>query len=397
MAAATRAAFFDNTAGRATLARSLHRRCRARINRVRKTVGYDSLPAEDVTTSLETAISLGYFRANINRFSTDQGLDADWWREQRRIHAKTGKDRRQDFTIIAVNYPEFEEFEPSEPVTAREILDNAETELFDLLASSGTDYHRAHMEFYKVARFDGDTRNKLPELSMEGGVIVTHDEDTGEQQHVEVIDPSAQDRVENSFVYNMLDDDRNIFGPGLSRVVALAVSLYGRGGLFWVAEWLFFPGKYTELMRVVGLDEATLGQTKFEAVKRDMVRKIPQVHEDMLHRLKSDPVMLRLRDLLYGDEFFATLPMTREVLDENPHVQLAREEFKSYLTRWRAKMAEFCRTDLSLRTAVDVLEDDDGDLLRLFIMAQDRPDRMDLFRREVSKYTRGSTATQKAA
>jgi hypothetical protein len=377
MAAASRAAFFCNPTVRTDLAAKLHRQCRARINRIRKTVGYECLPAEEVNISLETAISLGYFRALINRYSTDNDLDADWWREKRRLHAKTGKDRTNDFNIITTYFPEFESYDA--PVTEREILNAAKQELHDLLASPGTEYHDTHMQVYKIARFEGDRRTASGLPMVDGGYVRMTDAD-GNDHIVEVIDPSAQDRVENSFVYSMLDDDRNIFGPGLSRVAALAKKHFGRGGIFWLAEWLFFPGEYAKLMRVIGLDEEALGQTRYEAVKRDLVRKLPQTHEDMMRLLRTDPLMLKLRDLLYGERFLHTLPPPTP-----PQVDTAvNAEREAYLSRWRGRMVEYVASDRVLKDAGDCIADDDH-LLRMFIAGQDRADRLDLFRREVRK------------
>jgi len=388
----SRVSFFSDKAHRAELTTKLSRQCRARVNRIRKTIGYDALPNDDLAISLDTATSLAYFRVLINRFSTEIGLDADWWRDKRRTHSRTAKDRTNDFSIITTYFPHFERYEPPTPVTDREILDAAEKELFDLLAAPGSEYHDTHMQVYRKTEKYADPIPFMPDAT----AIKNKRTERSREYEYSVVDPSAQDRIENVFVFNMLDDDRNIFGPGLGRVAAVAIRTFGRGGLFWLAEWLFFPGRYTDLMRVIGLDEAALGQTKFEAVKRDMIRKLPQVHEDMMASLRNDPVMLKLRDLLYEDDFLATLPPASPLVSENKYIQMAREERAAFFIRARNRMLEYVRTDLELRYRMPFVEEDTGELLNHFIVGETRPDRMERFRKELRKMGR-PTMRKKAA
>lgn len=384
MVTGIRNAILTNDARRKALVEKLHRRSLVRINRIRKTVGYASLPNEEVRVSLETAVALGLNRALLNRFSKEKGLDADWWRDKRRAHAKTAKDRTQDFHIISLYYPEFKDYSPAEEPTDNEIVDAAESELYDLLAAPGTDYHQTAMQIYKTERFDGDLRiSAIPYVNEHRVDWVAW----SDELRVEVVDDKAQERVEQSLIYSMLNDGRNIFGPGLTRVATLAIRHFGRGGLFWLAEWLFFPGRYTELLRVIGLDEETLGKTKFEAIKRDMVRKLPQTHADMMEILRNDPVILRLRDMLYGEDFFDRLPPRVETQEETETKQVVEKERALYIKRQHKRMLDYVRSQEDIATYADKLAEQDGmtPLLQRFIAADGNPARLAVFKREVKK------------
>ena len=305
-AVAAQSELVEQFATRTDLQRSVIALSFNRISRVRRSTSFASLPTDELPGLARSALAFGVYRALIERFSLEQGLSHDWWVEQRRQHSRNGKDRQNDFDIILQAYPEFSSYIPSIPLTDDEVLKAAKVEFRDAIAAPGTSYHE--QEVWTRRRRDGTS------VSDSTFKVVSHDAKgrIGDYpDHLDIMDPDAHKRVENFFLTQLQEDDRHVLGPAMTRVTAIALSEYGPSGMFWLVEWLYLPKKYTELLRIMGQTEEEMGKQRFEAVKRDMVRKLPQVHARMMELLRNDPDILHLRELMVPLDHVHTTPSPR--------------------------------------------------------------------------------------
>jgi hypothetical protein len=256
---------------------------RSRINRVRITVGYPRLPREDVNDFALSALGLGYYRALIRKFSTTNGLSDEWWSLKRREFADHGKDRSADLAIILSTHQEFADFHV--PLTDDEVVKAAKIEFRDMIASAGTDYHQI-------------------EACRKASGRMTHPIAVGDAPDPatrELTDDTAQDAVENFALHKLMNDDNHPLGPMITRMATIAVREFGRNGLFWLVERMFLPTRYTEVTRALVGSEEEVGLKEFERVKRDMSRKLPEVHSYMVEILRDDEEMEGLLDLMWSD------------------------------------------------------------------------------------------------
>jgi hypothetical protein len=296
---------------RPDLHKRLNSETRARYNRVRKTIGCDPIAPGSHAGVITSALAFGVYRALIQRFSVDEGIADAWWRAKRLQFTRHSRDHGADHDIIATHYPEFAAYVPRTPLTDDEIITAAKQEFRLQIAAAGTDYGDGEAQLRSTKAWPRPSwpariRQAAPRKgrsTLPGGLCYGREvgSNVGRSAFIDFFDEEAQSRVEDALVWERLYDERNVFGLSLSRVAALALRDFGTNGLFWLAEWLFFRGKYTELLRVMGVDAGTLGVKKFEALKRDMVRKLPQIHEHMMAVLRTDPEMLKLKDEVWGD------------------------------------------------------------------------------------------------
>lgn len=292
---------------------------RRRIARIRRTISEDALTADDANDLAYSALAFGYLRARIDRFSSEKGLTHDWWVEQRRATGSRGTDRSRDFDIILATHPEFRKFDPA--ITEEEFLDAAKDEFRDLIAAPGTDYHQ--IETQGRQRREGksldvgvlvvDRRGEVADLHDDVRQWIGNTNQTVatmvEDGRFDFMDPEAHLKIEDAVLGQIADDDRHILGPAISRALSVAMEVFGSNGAFWLLEYLYLPKKYTEILRVLGYDEAVLGKKEFERIKRDMSRKLPDVEAYMLEALKYEPAIHERRAFLrYTGEMPAPIP-----------------------------------------------------------------------------------------
>lgn len=320
-------------ANRDDLVRRILKEMRYRTYRVRATIGYDRLPDNELADYALSALGFGFYRALIEKFSAERGLNTDWWTEQRRETAGHGKDRTSDLQIILANFDDFTSFYV--PLTDDEVVAAAKIEMYDMIAAAGTDYHqmeeqRKHTKGGELITAPGQHVRGHIQGSLDSPDIapLVLDLETGD---VDFIDPEAQEDVENVIIRSMLTDERDPLGPVITRVAAVAIREYGTNGLFWLLERVFLPTRYSEVLRAVGGNEEELGKTEFERIKRDMVRKLPEVHERMMTILRDDPDMQELRDLLWTKRAVAA------PVDARQH-QTVTQERERYIERHRTRL-----------------------------------------------------------
>lgn len=251
----------------AALRGELIKRQRLRIRRIRQVVGYDNLDKDSLFEECETALTFGYYRALLKRFMADHGITHEWLVAQRREfkRAISGNDRTWDLVIVNSAFPEFVDYYPETPITGNEVVDASEDEFWDLMCSYGSDYAedrgvafanqpvdkwRSQMKHW----FGEDYEPKAPEPYMDL---------SAEQQIVHI----AQEA-------DLSDDD--VLGPAITRLTEKAIEFFGpRVGIYYIMEKLFFPGKHTALLRAMaGEEAANLSDKEFEAIKRDIQRKM---------------------------------------------------------------------------------------------------------------------------
>jgi hypothetical protein len=269
-----------------------------RINRVRKTVGRARLPDEILPSYAQSALTHGFYRALIEKFSEAKGFGHEWWVEKRRLNGRHGKDRTADLEIILDCCPDFRDFYA--PLTDGEVVAAAKQEFFDSVAASGTDYHqiesqRRHRGVNSGVVMLTKNAGRFEAQPVPDAKIVVLDTDEG---RIDFVDPTAHEDVENVVSLRMLQDDADPLGPVITRVAERALREYGQNGLFWLVERLFLPTRFTEVLRALGGDEEELGAVEFERIKRDMVRKLPEVHERMMELLKDDPDIAVLHEMI---------------------------------------------------------------------------------------------------
>jgi hypothetical protein len=290
-------------ARRRDLLRRIVKESRFRTNRVRQTVGYYRLPDEDVKSYAVSALGYGFYRALIEKFSVEKRLSSDWWTEQRRAHAKNGKDKSADLKIVLDNYPEFASYYVE--LTDNEVVEAAKIEFYDMIAGVGTDYHQQEAQ-RKNGTTSGDVvmlsrteRGGFGAVSIPDAKAVVLDAEAGD---IDFVDPTAQDKVENVVLYELMNDDNDVLGPIITRIASIAFDHFEEAGLFWLVERMFLPTRFTEVLRAIGGNEEELGKTEFERIKKDMSRKLPVISEKMKELLADDPDMDKLRDSLWCKE-----------------------------------------------------------------------------------------------
>jgi hypothetical protein len=328
---------------RPALLKQLRGAVRHRINTVRKVISRAALPDEDIEQYLQSALAFGLYRVLINRFSLLRGLDDAWWIAARRKHGCTGKDRTHDHDIIVAEFPDFGSYVPHIPVPDEEVVRAAAQEFRDLIAGVGTDYHQEEMQ-RKQARVGlvplataGRASAKLDARQFRHGPRVSPFDP--EAVALPIADYDSMDRVENAEFHRLMEDERNIFGPGVTRVMEIAVREYGApAAIFWLTEWLFFPRRYSEVLRIAGLTEEELGAKEFERIKRDMVRKLPEMHARMLSILHTDPE-LRMLCGFDGERAQRTVGRVEQPAPGSSEMRAAIErEREHYVARLRSKM-----------------------------------------------------------
>lgn len=235
-----------------------------RIRRVRKTLGWTALKKEDVHEDVETAIMMGYYHALVNRFMAEKGITHEWILEQRRSDTTpslTGNDRTWDSVIVQRNFPEFEAYYPTEPITREEVVEMAQKEFYDLLCSYGTDYR----EIRKATEGTKATYSEAAYVEL-----------GPDNQIVHMLDLS-----------DLSDDD--VLGPSITHLAMRAIDMLGpRLGIYYIFEKLFFQDKHTALLRALGGEEARrMNPQEFEAAKRDLHRKLNEV-EDFHEMMRND-------------------------------------------------------------------------------------------------------------
>lgn len=372
-------------AQRPDLTRKIVKQSARRISTVRKIITIDRLPTEELPGLAQSALSFGFYRALLNRFIVERGIREEWWKAQRREHAKTSKDRTNDLAIIKMHYPEFSDYYPEIPLTEDEVIEAALLEFRDMIAGPGTEYHELESQRAKVRsgvslwESDGSTRPVATGARRDGGVGVSGDVHGGSQHarylsdflQSDLTDMHAQERVENVVEYALIENEDDLLGPAVTRAVEIALRDYGQSGLYWLAELLMFPKKYTEMLRALGGDEQALGLKEFERIKRDMVRKLPDINERMLDLLRRDPEMDALREILHRD---VIVPNAK--VPDSPHTLAAREVYSSeragYVDRQTAKMYDAVGRDDDVRDLLPWLQETErAEILREFIEATD--------------------------
>lgn len=276
-------------AARPDLLAALKARCNRRLAVVRRSLGGGALGVDEVAPFYASALAFGYYRALIERFSEVHGLTDGWWLAHRRAHGGHGRDRTLDFEIIVAEFPDFPTFVPAVPITDDDVLDAAAREFRDLVAARGTEYAALKYE---------DRSAAMRTSEQWGGAKLSFDDNDAMAE--EFVDPTAHLEVEEVILQRMTQQDQDVLGAEVTRVCSLALQSFGPNGLFWLLEWLFLPKKYAEILRILGQNEATLGATEFERVRRDMTRKLPEVEAHMLALLRDDPAILALRERLRG-------------------------------------------------------------------------------------------------
>lgn len=272
-----------------------------RVSRVRKTTRHiGGVTKKELDGLATSALAFGFYRALMQRFSDEHDLSPDWWRAQRRVYGRNAKDRTPDHDIIETCCPAFANYYPVSPLTDEEVFAAAKLEFYDLLAAPGTDYHDREAQNRIIRNHESSLGDlHLQRVAQRAPVDwdVAQDIDRFGRLY-QFIDLTAEDRLDDLDLKLYLESEENVLGPAFTHVATLAIQEYGEGGLFWLLEWLFFPKRYSDLLRTIGLSEDELGQKEFERIKRDMVRKLPEIHARMMGLLREDPEMLRLKTLL---------------------------------------------------------------------------------------------------
>lgn len=328
-------------ANRTDLVRRIIKESQYRTFRVRATVGYDRLPDNELAEYALSALGHGFYRALIEKFSDTRKLTPQWWAEHRRAATGHGKDRTADLSIIVEQFPEFREFYVT--LTDDEVVQAAKVEFYDMIAAVGTDYHQ--IEAQRKHNGAGDAivlsqKSLKHSTTVPAGLpdvqAILLDAESGS---VDFMDPTAQDAVENVLALSALNDERDPLGPVVTRVATIALREYGTNGLFWLLERLFLPTRFTEVLRAIGGNEEELGKSEFERIKRDMVRKLPEVHERMMMLLRDDPDMLQLREMVW-----ATAKPSSPAPTSIGHA-VATKERERYVERHRAGLLRRLQSD----------------------------------------------------
>lgn len=361
---------------------------RWRINRVRKTVGYDRLPEDELPALVLSAIGHGFYRALVNRMTTERNLTHEWWVAKRREYAGAGKDRSADLQIILDEFPDFGSYYPSEPLTDEEVLDAAKQEFRDSIAAGGTDYHQLEMQKDERTANVGngvemlsrsEERGYFQKVPITDDKVVILDTDEG---NIDFVDPTAQDKVENVLFYRMLEDDQHPFGPLITKVAQIAIREYGQSGLFWIVERMFLPTRYHDVLRTMGGTEQELGKKEFERVKKTMSRKLPEITARMRELLVNDPEMQQLRETLWGDggACKAKAPTTAGDMDATKASERDR-----FIERTRAKLLTRMQRDDDVKALVPAISALSAEQVAPFLHAFTKVVKDDIYWPQVKK------------
>lgn len=319
---------------RTDLLDALSTRTTKRLRRVLKTIGRGRMEKKEISDLRQSALGFGFLRALLDRFSTLHNLDDAWWLAKRKKYARNGRDRTNDLSIIAMIFPEFHSFFPHGGLTDTEILEAATREFYDMIAAPGTDYY---YEYHGV----GSSKNVYDYKFRVGS----------DNKEFEPSDPDALQFIDDTVLYPFRRDSNNIYGPIATRALALAVREYGQGGLFWFVARFLLPDKCTEVLRTIGLSVEELGVKKFEALRRDFERKLPQMDECILSLLREDPDVLSLRELLAEDRKTATPTIATAP-------SLIDAERKGYISRQGRKLLAAIAADKELVSFKGKLEEE---------------------------------------
>lgn len=346
-----------------------------RISTVRKTVGYGQLTNDDLNGLAKSAIALGFYRALVNRFSEEHDITTEWWIEKRRLHARNGKDRTEDLSIITVYYPEFVSYYPAVALTEIEVFAAAKIEFRDSIASPGSDYHQRETE----------SRHWRQGISSDTPVQPVHTLLRTDRRDIaswapdfwapDFLDPEAHSRVENIFARRIDEDDSNIFGPIVTRAVQLALREYGPSAMHWLNDLIFFPKKYTDNLRSIGQTEEMLGKAEFERVKRDMIRKLPEMHAHMLEVMRNDPEIQRLRALLSDEVQSPTVQKSKPAPSAIAHER----------SQYQQRMCQKISHALSKEGLPELTADELVELIPDFLAFQRNPFKHSHFVRQVQR------------
>lgn len=261
-----------------------------RTARVRRVVG-DLLTEREAHELQTSALALGVLRALAMRFALENGLDHEWWVAARRRHGHGGRHRGHDVEILRAEYPAFADFVVE--VSDDEVVANAIIEYRDSIAAPGTDFHyignlKRHVLEVAGVGPDEVVVNLIPIVSIDS----LDAEDEG------FIDARAQALVTDAELVQLLEDPEHPFGPLVTRVVEVAIQEFGVCGLFWIAERLFSNDGWTQAVRIMAGEATEVGSAEFERIRRDLLRKAPEIQRRMQIVLSSDPEALTLLEAL---------------------------------------------------------------------------------------------------
>jgi hypothetical protein len=237
----------------------VYKGCRMDIDSARKKVGNSILPEREVRADIATSIKLGVIRAWMYRFLREKGIEpAEFFPRQR--------DRDDDYVLLKINYPDFETFHPTTPITSDEVFEGTREEVRRTFKGRGTDAHQVRLTAGKWDVKPGYIRSR------ESGETDEVTEMLTEKGTVEL--PS----VANQAFVTPPDDP---FGPVILRVAAHFVTVFGLiPTTYWVFEKMFYPGEYATLLRAFGADEKG-DPAAFKALQMDLCRKLKIMDEEM--------------------------------------------------------------------------------------------------------------------
>lgn len=410
---------------------------RQRIATVRWRAGYDYLPSKEAKEKAETALYLGYFRLLAIQFALHAGNGEDWWKERRRELCGDARIRSLDSSIAAQEFGDaLFLYRPPVPFTEDEVLEAAQIEYYDQIASKGTYYHHIEAQerlvseqedkmkregsiVFPIDREDRDPsfyRRKVYDDSVAGRSVVTpasngesldYGEQTEEPTH-EFSDDEAHENIINHARLRYEEDDAHVFGRAGSLIYAKTTLLTNaRIALQWVFWHIDFKEgrRYEELMVCLGESEEQCGgKTAFKSKAQHLRRKIEWMDEHIAPLLRDDPDLQEVCALLWGDTGLDQTPPTippptlPESLEAKETCSTEREKF---FNRQRDSMFVFVSATDNFTQFLDPLrayeeaQDVPSTLLRAFIALN--PNEDDKGRWEFINYLKKVLGEVKAA
>lgn len=334
----------------------LREKTKWRVSHVRRILGWNEITTDDVESILDSAIAFGYYRALINRFSEDYGLDRNWWIEHRRKVGATAKDRTYDFEIIAEQYPDFLDYYPEIPLSDKDVLDAAADEFHDQFAGRGSDY--LQYRYGTMFRFEVDGQSAIPYRALD------NHRPTGRYQNALILtDEETTREIEQFERQKMQSDASHPLGPAMTRALEVALKELGTAGLYWLLIKTVYDGQISKMYRALGKTEEEMGEMAFKAATRQMSRKYGAMDALMTEKLKADPVMQQLHEYMWDDDE-GPAPESREA-EANPLADAERDKYFSAL--WDTCI-DWVRTESRREEYADLLQDMevDMDILQAF-------------------------------
>ncbi len=250
----------------------LHRRLRYRARyyvRDNFRLDADMDTGKGLTTSLNTAIKLGYYRAKMYRFLVEQGHEPKTWFWETRVKAGlTNKDRSNDIRLLETAYPEFQSYTMGSALTQDEVANASMEEVYDMMCGAGSDYQQ-------------NTRT----VSNSASQIFTCGEMGPNSNTTSATSSMADNTVENTAFKT---DPNEVFGPACIHVGRHFVKRFGVvPTVYWLWKRTLVP-ETTDLLRLLGGADVDMVNSP---LRRDMDRKLAQMDAE-LSAFVNDPALI---------------------------------------------------------------------------------------------------------